>query len=146
MPLSLWWLLVAAIFVLMAVRVIDLQVSRQRSVRLRLLAQGEEFQYSVVDRFDLTCRLREMLPDASGGFIVRDLMYRSDHSGHVFVFTAVVAGEHGGQFVIAGQERVDQTRLGDVWCSDAALPIGEQYRRLIHKLSGEVSSTSTAVT
>jgi hypothetical protein len=124
-----WWMLGGVVAAVCVVWVMDRLISRRRARRLRRLAERCGFRYSSVDRFCLAGRLRGVLP---GEAVVRDLMYRGDNGGYVYAFTAVCAAESQRRFVLRAREAGPDCTLRDLQRGDASLPLGEQYRRLLH--------------
>lgn len=128
--LTPWWMLAGMILVVMVVWIADRAVSWRRARRLRRLAERCGFRYSSVDRFGLANRVRDGI---SGDIVVRDLMYRSDNGGYVYAFTAVCADVARGRYVLHAREAASDCTLRDVRRADTGLPLGEQYRRLLHE-------------
>lgn len=126
-------MLAVVLSVLLIVMAGDRQVSRQRARRMRRIAERCGFRYSSVDRFDLARRVRGNLPLWARDITVRDLMYRSADGGYVYAFTAVYAGEDRGHVVLLARETCGDCELHDVQRGDETLPLGEQYRRLLHE-------------
>lgn len=125
-----WLMLGGAAAAVAVVWAVDRVVSRRRARRLRRLAERCGFRYSSVDRFCLAARLRGVLP---GEAVVRDLMYRSDGGGYVYAFTAVCSVEGRQHVVLHAREVGTDCTLRDLKRGDATLPLGEQYRRLLHE-------------
>ncbi|MDB5324970.1 MAG: hypothetical protein JWM57_539 [Phycisphaerales bacterium] len=125
-----WLMLAGLLTIVMVVWFADRVVSRGRARRLRRLAERCGFRYSSVDRFCLAARLRNVI---AGDVVVRDLMYRSDAGGYVYAFTAVSADAGRGRFVFHAREAASDCTLLDIKRGDVALPLGEQYRRLLHE-------------
>ena len=130
LPAAPWLLLAVAMLLIAAVLVIDRWIGRRRGRRLRRLAEHNGFRFSRIDRFDLAARVAPHLPAGAADVVVRDLMYRSAPGGQDYAFTAVFAVDARARVVMQAQERGDGV-LRNVSTADAALPLGEQYRRLL---------------
>ena len=130
LPPTPWLLLAVAMLLIATVLVIDRQIGRQRAKRLKRLAEHSGFRYSRIDRFGLAERLAPHLPTGIDDVMVRDLMYRSGPTGQDYAFTAVFAGDRRGRLVLQARERADGV-LRDVVVADTAVPLGEQYRRML---------------
>lgn len=128
--LTPWWMLAGLLTIVMIVWFADRAVSRGRARRLRRLAERWGFRYSSVDRFGLASRVRNVI---AGDIVVRDLMYRSDGGGYIYAFTVVCADAARGHYVFHAREAASACTLRDIKRGDAALPLGEQYRRLLHE-------------
>lgn len=128
-------MLAVTLLALLAVVLLDRQISRRRARHLRQLAEQCGFRYSRVDRFGLARRIRQVMPASSGDVVVRDLMYRSADGVYDYAFTAVYVGGPCGAVVLHARESGCDSTLHDVRRSDPTLPLGEQYCRLLHALT-----------
>jgi len=139
---SNWNLLAFSLGLLLLTILITRLATHFRSRLLRTLATQQQMRFSAVDRFNLATRAGPSLGLGAADLRVRDLMYRIEAGGYVYVFTAEFAlgsinGLRRRRLVVRGGEPAGRSghQLVDVRLADGTLPLRKQYQSLLAEVS-----------
>jgi len=138
---SNWNLLAFSLGLLLLTILITRLLTRLCSRHLRRLATGQHMRFSAVDRFHLAPRVGPSLALGAADVRVRDLMYRIEAGGYVYIFTAEYAtgslsGLRRRSVVVRAGEPAGRSghQLIDIRLADSTLPLWKQYQSLMTDL------------